>query len=77
MMFIFHSLFLNKMAVISINNATVVTESPGMRAPSPNLISSVLTGEGVSMGMAVDVGLGVGVAVGVDVGVSLCSPYLR
>ena len=37
MMFMFHSLFLSKMAVISINNATVGMESPGMRAPSPNL----------------------------------------
>ena len=37
----------------SINNATTGVESPGMRAPSPNLISSVLLGEGVSMEVAV------------------------
>ena len=61
------------MAVTSINNATTGVESPGMRAPSPNLISSVLLGEGVSMEVAV----GAGVGVGVDVGVSLVSLYLR
>ena len=61
------------MAVTSINNATIGVESPGMRAPSPNLMSSVLPGEGVSMGVAVFMG----VVVGVDVGVSLSSPYLR
>lgn len=63
------------MAVTSINNATIGVESPGMRAPSPNLMSSVLLGEGVSMGVAVLVG--VGVDVGVGVGVSLSSPYLN
>ena len=61
------------MAVTSINNATIGVESPGMRAPSPNLIYSVLLGEGVSIVVAV----GVGVSVGVDVGVLLGSPYLR
>ena len=61
------------MEVTSINNATIGVESPGMRAPSPNLMSSVLLGEGVSMG--VDVLVGVGVDVGV--GVSLSSPYLN
>ena len=60
------------MAVTSINNATIGVESPGMRAPSPNLMYSVLLGEGVSMVVAV----GVGVGVGVDVGVLLSSPYL-
>ena len=65
------------MAVTSINNATIGVESPGMRAPSPNLMSSVLLGEGVSMGVDVLVGVGVDVGVGVGVGVSLSSPYLR
>lgn len=59
----------------NINNATMGVESPGMRAPSPNLISSVLLGEGVSMEVAVGAGVGVGVDVGVSV--SLVSPYLR
>ena len=81
MMFMFHSLFLSKMAVISINDATASVESPGMGTPSPNLMSSVLPGEVVSMGMVVGVGLcvdvDVGVGVDVDVGVSLGSPYLR